>query len=87
MLGLPGNPTSAMVTFMVFARPAILKLMGCAHPIPQPLLAVTAAELDNRGGRETFFRVTISQVDGRLGATSGKQDSSMLLPLLREPAA
>jgi molybdopterin molybdotransferase len=87
IMGLPGNPTSTMVTFFIFARPAILKLMGDPKPIPEPLLVVTDDDLDNRGGRETYFRVRLETRDGHLHAgLSGGQDSSMLLPLSRANA-
>lgn len=82
ILGLPGNPTSTMVTFYVFAQPLILKMMGYNLPVPQPLRAVTRDVLDNRGGRETFFRVSIRNEQGQLTVRlSGGQDSSMLRPL------
>jgi molybdopterin molybdotransferase len=84
MIGLPGNPTSTMVTFFVIAQPVILRLMGHADPVPQPLHATTLDALDNRGGRETYFRVRVQTKQSRLLAhLSGAQDSSMLLPLSR----
>jgi len=87
VLGLPGNPTSTMVTFYVFARPVIRRLLGLAEPLPDPLSAVADEELDNQGGRETFFRVIVQPREGRLHARlAGKQDSSMILPLSRANA-
>lgn len=35
-LGLPGNPVAAMVDFMMFARPFILRLQGAAQVLPRP---------------------------------------------------
>ncbi len=87
ILGLPGNPTSTMITFYVFAKPVILKMMGLMNPLPDALEAVADDTLDNAGGRETFFRVFISAREGRLHARlSGSQDSSLLLPLARANA-
>jgi molybdopterin molybdotransferase len=37
LLGLPGNPVSAMVTFELFARPAILKMQGQTH-LEKPII-------------------------------------------------
>ncbi len=34
MLGLPGNPVSSYVTFLLFARPALLQRQGHAQPLP-----------------------------------------------------
>lgn len=87
MLGLPGNPTSTMVTFFVFARPLILKLLGSSRPFPQPVVAEAREELDNRGGRETYFRAVLELDNaGPSFHLAGGQDSSMLAPLARANA-
>jgi molybdopterin molybdotransferase len=84
MLGLPGNPTSTMVTFHVFARPLILRMMGAREVMPSSVRAVTENDLDNRGGRDTYFRVVLDLSSGQPRARlSGGQDSSMLLTLAR----
>jgi len=84
VLGLPGNPTSTMVTFEVFGRPLIRRLLGQQPEVPKPLTARCVDRLDNRGGRETFFRVVLDDEEGLLSARlSGGQDSSMLVPLAR----
>ena len=36
VIGLPGNPVSALVTFVLFARPALAALQGAAAPAPPP---------------------------------------------------
>lgn len=87
VIGLPGNPTSTMVTFHIFARPVILKLMGDPSPLPTPLWAVTHDALDNSGDRETYFRVRMENNSGQLGVRlAGHQDSSLLLPLAHADA-
>lgn len=81
ILGLPGNPTSAMVTFEQFARPAIRVMLGL--PPARPIVyAVLDQDIENRGGRRTFVRVRLEHRDDGYHATpSGPQDSAMLLPL------
>ena len=87
ILGLPGNPTSTMVTFHVFARPLILALMGVSDPLPASITAIARERLDNRGDRETYFRVILEVEDGRYTIRlAGEQDSSMLSPLARANA-
>lgn len=87
IIGLPGNPTSTMVTFFVLAKPAILKLMGVSECLPQPVVAETVDAVNNEGGRETYFRVRVEVSHGRLIARlAGGQDSSQLLPLARANA-
>ncbi len=41
-LALPGNPVSAFVTFHLFARPAIRRMMGDPEPVSAPASAVLA---------------------------------------------
>ncbi|OGT91828.1 MAG: molybdopterin molybdenumtransferase MoeA [Gammaproteobacteria bacterium RIFOXYD12_FULL_61_37] len=36
-IGTPGNPVSLFVTFLLFARPFILKMQGATNPLPTPL--------------------------------------------------
>lgn len=81
LIGLPGNPTSAMVTFELFVRPAIRCLLGAGPGRPQ-VQAVIDDRVDNRGGRRTYFRVRLSYRDGAFHASlAGPQDSAMLVPL------
>jgi molybdopterin molybdotransferase len=59
VLGLPGNPTSAMVTARLFLRPLLAALQGgplWAELAFQPL--PLAAPLPQTGSRETFFRAS-----------------------------
>lgn len=83
VIGLPGNPTSAMVTFEIFVRPAIRTMLGAPAFRPQ-IEAVIDEPIDNRGGRRTFARVTLRR-DGETwhARLAGGQDSAMLLPLAR----
>jgi molybdopterin molybdotransferase len=56
VFGLPGNPTSAMVTFHLFVRPAIDRLLGRAVPGPEPATAVLAETVTVKPGRTQFLR-------------------------------
>lgn len=81
IIGLPGNPTSAMVTFEEFARPAIRTMLGAA-PLRPEIVVVLDEPIDNRGGRRTYVRVRLRQENGRIHARlAGSQDSAMLYPL------
>lgn len=83
VIGLPGNPTSALVTFEQFVRPAIRTMLG-APPLRPEIEAIVDEQIDNHGGRRTYARVRLRHEAGRIHATlSGLQDSAMLLPLAR----
>ena len=59
LFGVPGNPVSAMVTFLVLARPAILKMTGVIDTSPPSHPAKLATPLANRGDRRHFMRVFV----------------------------
>lgn len=80
VLGLPGNPVSSHVSFELFARPALRKMMGRAA-ITRPVLRATAAEplLRQRDGKLHLDRVRLRVDGGRLFASrSGIQASNVL---------
>ena len=56
VFGLPGNPTSAMVTFHLFVRPAIDRLLGRAVPGPEAATAVLEETIFLKPGRTQFLR-------------------------------
>jgi len=78
-LGLPGNPVSSMVTFELFARPAILKMMGkknLAKPIVEAIMESPAVNTD---GRRVFARAVVTRRDGQYFARlTGPQGSGIL---------
>ncbi len=79
--GLPGNPVSAMVTFEIFVRPAVLRLAGRAEI--QQVHRATVCEDLHSDGRRSYLRVTLQHEDGRLLArTTGTQSSGALLSMV-----
>lgn len=78
-LGLPGNPVSTMVTFEVFARPAMMKMMG-RTPLPRPTVtAVLENNVVNRDGRRIYSRVIAEKRNGSYHARlTGEQGSGIL---------
>ena len=63
VIGLPGNPTSSLVTFLLLARPYILKRMGVTDTAPQSFLVPVNFASKEAGVRREFVRVWL--VDGR----------------------
>ena len=74
--GLPGNPVSALVTFFLLARPALLQMQGARDLLPPRQRAPLAEALDNRGERRHFMRVTLDAAGQARSA--GKQASHIL---------
>lgn len=54
--GLPGNPVSVMVTFMLFVRPAILQLRGESLPTVPEYTALCTTPLKKVPGRKDYQR-------------------------------
>ena len=83
LLVLPGNPVSTAVTFELFGRPAIRRLLGCAM-VERPAVEVElAGEPIARGDRRHYVRVRLESRAGRLVATpTGPQGSHVITSLL-----
>ncbi len=81
IFGLPGNPVSSMVSFELFARPGIRKMMGHAEPVVATVAGVAGADmLRGPDGKTHFARVHATmRDDGRYEASfSGGQGSHQL---------
>ncbi|MGQ9572335.1 MAG: molybdopterin molybdotransferase MoeA [Dehalococcoidia bacterium] len=79
-IGLPGNPVSSMVSFELFARPAIFKMMGKTRWQKPTIRAVARERIVNRNDpRRYFARCVVSEEGGRYYATlTGPQGSGIL---------
>ncbi len=79
-VGLPGNPVAAMVTFMMIARPLILRLGGRAEA-PAPRFRVPAAfAMDKKPGRVEWLRASLKPgTDGALTAHRFPQQGAGIL--------
>jgi len=80
VFALPGNPVSAMVTFELFARPALLRLGGHAR-LQRPVVRARAdAHIANPGKRRGYLRVTLSvgEDGGYRARLTGDQSSGIL---------
>jgi molybdopterin molybdotransferase len=81
--GLPGNPVSAMVTFQLFARPALAALQG-AEPEARRATASLEEAVARNPQREQAIRVRLLQGENGLVArpTKGAQGSHVLTSML-----
>lgn len=66
VFGLPGNPVSAAVTFLVLVRPALLKMRGLAEVELPTIDAEAADDFVNRGDRTHFMRARLESHGNRL---------------------
>ena len=84
LLGLPGNPVSALLAFEMFGRPAIRRMLGrnrLARPVVEGVLT---APIFNSDGRRVYARVEVERKDGTWFANpTGPQGSNILTSLSR----
>ena len=84
LMGLPGNPVSAMVAFEMFARPAIRAMLGrqrLARPVVEGTLT---GPIRNTDGRRVFARVEVERQNGVFYANpTGPQGSNILTSMSR----
>lgn len=83
VLGLPGNPVSAYVTFLLFARPALAALQGADASVPRTQ-ATLATAIPRNADRDELVRVR-RLPDGTVEPT-GPQGSHVLSSLLNADA-
>jgi Molybdopterin biosynthesis enzyme len=97
ILGLPGNPVSALVCAILFLRPAIDAMLGTAQhscSLSQRLkcgcrttTALLKGDLPENDSRQAYLRARLTQEDGELWAEPFlSQDSSMLSVLTKADA-
>ena len=82
VFGLPGNPVSAMVTFLLFVRPALARLQGAPAEAARRRARLAVA-LPRHADRDEAVRV---RLEGDLATPTGPQGSHQLTSMLRADA-
>lgn len=79
MLGLPGNPVSAIVCGHLFLLPMVRSMLGDPSPAPQTRQARLTVDLPANGPRAHYMRARLTPGDGLPGiAPFDRQDSALL---------
>jgi molybdopterin molybdotransferase len=86
--GLPGNPLSGVVSFLVFVEPLLRRMQGEADAAERRTPVRTTKEIRPEDGRTTYLTATLATgPDGVLEATpTEQQGSAMTLALARADA-
>ncbi|MBN1246576.1 MAG: molybdopterin molybdotransferase MoeA [Anaerolineae bacterium] len=87
VLGMPGNPVSAMVSFELFVRPAILKMRGLTDLRRPRYDAVLDDAIAAKDDRRHYVRVWVAEREGVLhAALTGEQGSGILNSMVKANA-
>ncbi|WP_198647136.1 gephyrin-like molybdotransferase Glp [Pannonibacter carbonis] len=85
IIGLPGNPVAAMISFLLYARPLLLRRAGATVTPPHRLMVAAGFSLPSRKtGRREFHRARlVAGPDGTLTADLYARSGSGLISSLR----
>jgi molybdopterin molybdotransferase/putative molybdopterin biosynthesis protein len=83
VIGIPGYPVSAALTFNLFVRPLVYSLLGLKAPAPDSLAAKLSRQVASSLGQEEFIRVKLGSVSGNLIATPVTRGAGALMSLVR----
>ena len=79
VFGLPGNPVSAMVTFLLFVRPAIRAMLGASPTQADRATAILDSDYPKQPGRAHVVRCRLELRDDGWHATPTKDQGSHVL--------
>ncbi|MDQ6659988.1 MAG: molybdopterin molybdotransferase MoeA [Chloroflexota bacterium] len=87
LLGLPGNPVSSAITFELFGRPLIRKMLGHIRLFRQQVDVIVEDGVSDKVMRRHYVRAHVEWRDGHFVArTTGNQGSNIMTSLLNANA-
>jgi molybdopterin molybdotransferase len=86
LIGLPGNPVAALVTFVVLARPLILRLAGAAGFAPRLFPVRADFAYRKKPGRREYVRASLQRDGKDLVAVKYPRDGAGILSSITESA-
>jgi molybdopterin molybdotransferase len=87
LLGLPGNPVSAIVCAHLFLLPLLRAMQGDPAPGPVPQRAILGTDVGETGPRTHYMRARLTASDGLPVITPFDRQDSALLGVLAEADA
>jgi putative molybdopterin biosynthesis protein len=83
VIGNPGYPVSAVISFEIFGLPVIEMMLGLPRRQRPSIAAVTARKIPSKLGREEFFRVKLGKVAARVVAAPLPRGAGSITTLTR----
>jgi putative molybdopterin biosynthesis protein len=83
VLGIPGYPVSAYITFNLFVKPIIYKWLGLDINKPDVLATKISRQIASPAGQEEFLRVKVGKVGDTFISTPVSRGAGVLMSLVR----
>lgn len=83
IIGIPGYPVSACITFNLFAKPLIYKWQGIGQVEPDSINAILSRQIASSLGQEEFIRVKVGVVGNKTIATPIGRGAGVIMSLVR----
>jgi molybdopterin molybdotransferase len=83
-MGLPGNPVAVMVTFLILARPLVLRLAGAADTVPRRFRVAAGFDYNKRSNRCEYVRVRLERGESGWVAHKFPRDGAGILSSMVE---
>ncbi len=83
VLGIPGYPVSAFITFQLFGRPLIMSLQGVEAPPGETVRAKLSRQVASSLGQDEFVRVKVGVVGEKTIATPVSRGAGIVMSLVR----
>jgi putative molybdopterin biosynthesis protein len=83
VLGIPGYPVSAYITFTLFAKPLVHRWQGIGIKEPEIIMAKISRQVASPLGQEEFLRVKLGKVSDNFIATPITRGAGVLMSLVK----
>lgn len=83
VVGIPGYPVSAIISFKQFIVPLLLNIQGLEEDKPQTISAVVAKNLPSRGGMEEFRRMITGKIGNQYVSVPIRKGAGAITTLTR----
>jgi putative molybdopterin biosynthesis protein len=83
VLGIPGYPVSAAVTFELLGRPLLCRMLGLPLPGRPKVRATLTRKVLSPMGEDEFLRVKVGQVGDKVVATPLSRGAGIIMSLVR----
>lgn len=83
VVGIPGYPVSAVMTFDLLVKPLVYRWQGLLPPERPQVRAILTRKVQSPMGEDEFLRVTVGQVGDRLVATPLQRGAGVLMSMVQ----